>query len=398
MLKINKTIQIPTLKENVDEQIKEIKDNLYYKDTEVIASCINQSPSKNRNYCLEKAKGEIMIMIDDDITGFFPGWDKALIKPLEDNSVSIVAARLTKLDGTDAPMMYQGTKFNIVPFGCVAFKKTGLRFDEGYGPGFEDTDFCLQTEQAFPDKHTMINEDCRLIHSRIVDRRKERYESRRYFFNKWGWVHHPKKVNRTIVYYTANKEKESFENKVIGNILKVKGNLPIISVSQKPIEFGKNICVGDIGQNYKNSFKQAIIGCEAAKTKYVIMTESDCLYPEKGYFDFIPTDPSVIYTYDNVWLMWNRENRTRFYKHGTTGGSIILEREHYIKLLKEKIKGIEIFSSPELKWQKFTGEPLINIKTRQGVSFGTALTPNVQPIKRFPYWGTVEDVKRNYEI
>ena len=63
-------------------------------------------------------------------------------------------------------------------------------------------------------------------------------------------------MGKTIIYYTANREKESFENKVRENILKVKGDLPVISVSQKPIDFGKNICVGDIGQNYLNAFRQ----------------------------------------------------------------------------------------------------------------------------------------------
>jgi len=201
------------------------------------------------------------------------------------------------------------------------------------------------------------------------------------------------KDNLSIVFYTANTEKESFENKVRENISKV-SDLPIISVSQKPIDFGTNICVGDIGQSYKNAFKQCLIGCKKATTPFVVMTEDDCLYPE-GYFDFQPTDLNTIYTYDNVWLMWNRENRTHFYKHGTTCGSIILGREFYISMLKD---GMPNFFNPELKWQTFTGEPLINIKTRQGVSFGTTLQKGVNPVKSFPYWGNVEDVKRNYEI
>lgn len=141
-------------------------------------------------------------------------------------------------------------------------------------------------------------------------------------------------LNKTIIYYTGNTEKESFESKVRENILKQSKGIPIISVSQKPIDFGKNICVGEMEKNYDNAFKQALIGCEAAKTPFVVMTEDDCLYPE-GYFDFEPSDPSVVYTYDNVWLMWDRHNRTRFYKHGTTAGSIMLDRKYYISILKD---------------------------------------------------------------
>ena len=201
-------------------------------------------------------------------------------------------------------------------------------------------------------------------------------------------------LHKTIIYYTASIEKESFEKKVRENILKISNDLPIISVSQKPIDFGTNICVGKLPHNYNSAFKQVLIGCQAAKTPFVIMCESDCLYPP-DYFDFELTKLDVIYTYDNVWVMWDRENRTRFYKHGTTAGSIILGREYYINLLKN---GIPNFFDPAIKWEKFTGEPLINIKTRQGISFGTTLTKGVKPIKNFPQWGTPADIKRNYGL
>lgn len=198
---------------------------------------------------------------------------------------------------------------------------------------------------------------------------------------------------KTIIFYTGSTESESFEQKVRDNILRAKGNLPIISVSQKPIDFGNNICVGEIGKSYENAFKQVLIGCQAATTPYVVTCESDILYPAKGYFDFTPTDPTVIYTYDNVWLMWNRENRTRFYKHGTTCGSIILSRDLYINMLRD---GMPDFFKPDVKWEHFTGDPMINIKTRNGVSFGTTLTKGVNPVASFPQWGTPEDIRKGY--
>lgn len=200
--------------------------------------------------------------------------------------------------------------------------------------------------------------------------------------------------NKTIIYYTANTEKEDFENKVVENILNVKKDIPVISVSQKPMTFGKNICVGLKEHCYKSAFEQALIGCNEANTDYVIMCESDCLYPP-GYFDFEPKDLKVIYTYDNVWLMWNRHNRTRFYKHGTTAGSIILGRKFYIDLLKN---GIPVFKNKKLNWELFHGLPLINIKTRNGVSFGTTLTKGIKPQKNLFPWGTVEDVKRDFSL
>ena len=52
-----------------------------------------------------------------------------------------------------------------------------------------------------------------------------------------------KKSKVAIIYYTSSREDPKFEKMVQDNILSVT-DLPIISVSQKPIDFGKNICVG----------------------------------------------------------------------------------------------------------------------------------------------------------
>jgi hypothetical protein len=89
--------------------------------------------------------------------------------------------------------------------------------------------------------------------------------------------------------------------------------------------------------------------------------------------------------------MWNREQRTRYYKHGTTCGSIVLGTELYKVMLKD---GMPNFFDPKLKWETFTGEPLINIKTRNGVSFGTTIDMKTRPVKSFPQWGTPEELRK----
>jgi glycosyltransferase involved in cell wall biosynthesis len=357
------------------------------------------SRSYNRNYYLDRADGDIIILMDDDITGFYDGWEQDLIKPLEDNSISIVSARLVDEQGKNIPMMFDGTKYNIVPTGCIAFRKTGVRFDENYTEyGYEDTDFCRQMELIYPNKKTLINNNCKLVHLTIDKGIRSKDKSRRYFLNKWGWVHSPKKMDKTIIYYTANTEGE-LENKVIDNILMVKGALPIISVSQKPMELGVNICVGDVGQTYLNAFRQLLIGCEKATTDFVIMAESDCLYPSTGYFDFIPTDKSKVYSYDNVWILYNNQ----FHNKGQTQGSMIFGREWLINFLKECLKGCPEWSrekvafpffKPDQQFEHFTGLPIINVKTGKGVN--KKRMPNFYPQDSLPYWGTVEEVKKNY--
>ena len=83
----------------------------------------------------------------------------------------------------------------------------------------------------------------------------------------------------TIIYYTSNREDPAFEQRVRENILKNSGGLPIISVSHQPIDFGKNICVGDVGTSGFNMFRQVQIACEAATTQFVISAEAARVFP-----------------------------------------------------------------------------------------------------------------------
>jgi len=108
----------------------------------------------------------------------------------------------------------------------------------------------------------------------------------------------------TVVYYTDN----SLKNKEIENLCKrsiLNIGINIISVSQKPIDFGYNICVGDIGRSHLSLFKQILAGVEQVTTKYVALAEHDCLYC-KEHFNWIPPRDDIFYYNVNHWLVdWN---------------------------------------------------------------------------------------------
>ena len=211
-------------------------------------------------------------------------------------------------------------------------------------------------------------------------------------------------TNRTIIYYTSNLEDEDFEKKVTKQRLSVSKGLPIISVSQKPMDFGTNICVGDVGISYLNAFRQLLIGCEKATTEYVVMAESDCLYPETGYFDFIPTDPNMIYSYNNNWILYR--NRNKFYRKEQTHGGIIYGRKFLINLLNESLKGLPMWSrkkqgfpfyKKEHNFEEFGKDPIINVITGANGRKGTS-TMKVSPQDNLPYWGKIIDIKEKYSI
>ena len=210
-------------------------------------------------------------------------------------------------------------------------------------------------------------------------------------------------MNKTIVYYTANREDPAFEQKVIDQINKVKGDIPVISVSQKPLDFGMNICVGDVGQTYLNAFRQLQIGCEEARTEYVIMSESDCWYPLSGYFDFNFTDPSVIYTYDSVYVI--RSGGTHFYGKRQTHGSIVYGRKFLLELLNESFRNLPQWSREKIgfpfynethKFVHFNGDPIVSVKTGKGFQKWTRT--DSAPVKEIPYWGTAKEFNEHCRL
>jgi len=119
----------------------------------------------------------------------------------------------------------------------------------------------------------------------------------------------------TILYYTANTIPDIPGQRIRDYLQKIIQNkYPIISVSQKPINLGKNICVGQIGRSKYNCYKQILTGTKEVKTKYVACAEDDTLYPiehfsyrpRKGYFSY---ETNMWYAADGCYWRWEDRNR-----------------------------------------------------------------------------------------
>ncbi len=92
----------------------------------------------------------------------------------------------------------------------------------------------------------------------------------------------------TLIYYTCNLVEEKFANNIRFALLQF--DIPIISVSQKPLNFGMNICVGEIGVSIYNIYKQILIGAKEVKTEFVACCEDDALYTFEHFSHRPPTD------------------------------------------------------------------------------------------------------------
>lgn len=158
-------------------------------------------------------------------------------------------------------------------------------------------------------------------------------------------------MDKTIVYYTANKIPEHFAENVRNDLLRVidNANIPIISVSQKPINFGENICVGNIGASAYNVYKQILEGALRVKTKYLICCEDDTLY-SMSHFNFIPFNDDTFYYSKSRWIL---EDYNLFrYRNRTTMCACIVNTEFIIFTLEQRFKKYPI----ELKGYPW-GEP-----------------------------------------
>ena len=210
----------------------------------------------------------------------------------------------------------------------------------------------------------------------------------------------------TIVYYTSNHEDPEFEKKIQENILKNKGDIPLISVSQKPMDFGQNICVGDVGLNGRNGFRQTLIGAKAAKTPYIIFAESDFLYPP-DYFKFIPPDENECYRHDNVWIAFKDTKFGRYHKKKVSEGAQICGRELLIEKYEKFFEGLPEWCDErrpprkleplfQHKWKWFSGEPCISFKTGNGLRSMTNTMKEVPHESVLEPWGDIRDLRKKY--
>jgi hypothetical protein len=106
----------------------------------------------------------------------------------------------------------------------------------------------------------------------------------------------------TIVYYTANLISDKFSRSVRDALMDIIGSTRIVSVSHKPMDFGDNICIGEVVPCCYNLYKQILIGAREVKTKYMACAEDDSLYTLE-HLSFRP--PADTFAYNaNRWNLY----------------------------------------------------------------------------------------------
>lgn len=139
-------------------------------------------------------------------------------------------------------------------------------------------------------------------------------------------------VTKGLLYYSDCRGDARILKVVRDQILRVASGLPIVSVTLKPLDFGRNIVL-PLPRGPATMFKQILAGLEALDTEIVFFTEHDVLY-HTSHFTFTPSRDDVFYFNQNTWRVDATTGRALFYYCNQVSGlcaNRLLLLEHYRK-------------------------------------------------------------------
>lgn len=214
-------------------------------------------------------------------------------------------------------------------------------------------------------------------------------------------------ADTTIVYFTSNREKEAFEGRIRRTLLRTIGTLPLISVSQKPIDFGINICVGELEASTINALRQIQLGAAAATTKFITLAESDYLYPRE-YFRLKPARDDTAYLATPIYVYFAQSRKTKFFtlKRGNSDSAMIAGRQCLIDGIESALGNHGMWSSsPDfhfahlLKLLRLENFPLsipaVTFKTDENMHRKSPFS-RTRICTELPDWGTAHALIRKY--
>jgi len=150
------------------------------------------------------------------------------------------------------------------------------------------------------------------------------------------------------IYYTDNRL-DPFVMKICQDQLREAfGEDKIVSVSLKPMDFGKNIVLENRQNSYPTMVAQIVMALEKSDADVIFHLEHDVLYP-KSHFDFEPPKPDVFYYNDHVWRWryWENkgDNMAITYFHMLPLSCLCVNRQYgleHFKFRQQKIKEMDL--------------------------------------------------------
>ncbi len=214
-------------------------------------------------------------------------------------------------------------------------------------------------------------------------------------------------MNCSIIYYTANLIPDSFADNVRKHLSEVSNGIPIVSVSQKPLDFGVNFCVSGLTPSFYNVYRQILVGAIYCKTKYVICCEDDTIYSPE-HFSYEPPEGTFSYNIS----FWHLRRDVFWYTGHRVMSQCIVSTELMIKTLEERFEKYPDMTSPprgfgepgkredQLGLSKvgietfMTITPPITFRHTNSLSGVRGIPEKYSKKSELPYWGSAIDLWR----
>lgn len=174
-------------------------------------------------------------------------------------------------------------------------------------------------------------------------------------------------MKKGIIYYTDNNLSEPIFS-TVQDLIK-KAGLPIISVSLKPVNFGRNLTL-NLKPSIVTMIKQITLALEASDADIVFFCEHDVLYPV-SHFKFEPKKDNIYYYNNNIWRWKYPGNTAITYDRLICLSTLCVNRQfalaHYQSRLKKITElNLEAVNSHEPLWARIWGYEPGTKKTKRG--------------------------------
>jgi hypothetical protein len=137
----------------------------------------------------------------------------------------------------------------------------------------------------------------------------------------------------TIIYLTASQIPDTFAEYARNVLLEAIGDSPLISVSRKPLDFGKNL-IDSEQKSLSNIYWQMLRAAKLAETEYVATAEDDTLY-HKYHFDWRPESDEFYYD-QNRFALFTWGTPMYHWRNRKSNCSLIAPRKLLIEALEER--------------------------------------------------------------
>jgi hypothetical protein len=228
-------------------------------------------------------------------------------------------------------------------------------------------------------------------------------------------------MNTTVIFLTQNNLPKQWTSYHRGVLLEAVGDLPLITVSRKPLDFGLNIIQTE-PKSPSNIYWQILKAAKIATTKFIAIAEDDTLY-HKDHFNFKLDDGAVGYNMTHwslfTWIDKHHKEPTYSWRNRRGNYSMKGDREVIIKALEERFA-----KWPDGTPDKTTGEigrPMVErnlgVSHVEAVEFYTSIAvvnfnhdyamddlqirhqKGMGGLRAYdiPYWGRAKDLVTNFK-